>query len=261
MLGAIAGDVIGSVYEANPIKTTEFPLFSRSSQFTDDSVLTIAVADTLLHGGSYIQKFKDYFNWYPYAGYGGHFAAWAGDPYRFEPYNSWGNGAAMRVSPVGFAFNDLETVLAEAKKTAEVTHNHPEGIKGAQITAATIFLARQGESKDAIKTYLQSHYAFEYSLTLTLDEIRPHYHFDVSCQGTVPIALLSLFESNDFEEAIRLAISMGGDSDTLACITGGMAQAFYGKVPDSIAPEVLTRLDEQLRKIVIAFNQKFLVNE
>jgi len=260
MLGAIAGDIIGSVYEVQPIKTTEFPLFSRTSEFTDDSVLTIAVADAILHGDHYAQKFKDYFNWYPYAGYGGHFHAWARDPYNFTPYNSWGNGAAMRVSPVGFAFNDLETVLAEAKKTAEATHNHPEGIKGAQVTAATIYLARQGKTKAEIKSYLQSHYAFEYPLTLTLDEIRPHYSFDISCQGTVPIALLAFFESNDFEQAIRLAVSMGGDSDTLACITGGMAQAFYGKVPDIIVQEVSTRLDEPLRQIVTKFNQKFLIN-
>ncbi|HEY9822544.1 MAG TPA: ADP-ribosylglycohydrolase family protein, partial [Candidatus Sericytochromatia bacterium] len=183
MLGAIAGDIIGSIYERQNIKTKDFPLFSDKCRFTDDSVLTVAVADVILNGGKYADRFKWYYNYYPSPGYGKSFKGWAKSSSN-EPYNSWGNGSAMRVSPVGFAFNNLDTVLEEAKRSAEVTHNHPEGIKGAQATAAAIFLARQGHDKVAIKSYIQT--TFGYDLEQTLDQIRPTYQFDVSCQGSVP---------------------------------------------------------------------------
>jgi ADP-ribosylglycohydrolase len=249
MLGAIAGDIIGSVYEGNNIKTKDFPLFNKKCHFTDDTVLTIAVADVilnagkLLHNQKYIEKFKWYFRRYPHAGYGGSFRNWAKSN-NIEPYNSWGNGAAMRVSPIGFAFNDLKTVLQEAQRSAEVTHNHPEGIKGAQATAAAIFLARAGKDKASIKSYIQ--HTFGYNLEPTLDEIRPTYKFDVSCQGSVPQAIIAFLAATDFEDAIRNAISIGGDSDTIACITGGIAQAFFGGVPKEIAEWTLCQLNDHL---------------
>jgi ADP-ribosylglycohydrolase len=258
MLGAIAGDMIGSIYEFENIKTKDFPLFSHSSQFTDDSILTTAVAHCLLTSTEYVNTFKQYASRYPYplGGYGERFAVWAVSD-QTEPYNSWGNGSAMRVSPVGFAFNDLDTVLAEAKRSAEVTHNHPEGIKGAQATAAAIFLGRTGSSKDAIKSYIQT--TFGYDLERTLAEIRPYYQFDVSCQGSVPEAMIAFLESTDYEDAVRNAVSIGGDSDTIACITGGIAHAFYGKVPDAIAQEVFARLDELLTKVTNHFMSKYSV--
>jgi ADP-ribosylglycohydrolase len=254
MLGAIAGDIIGSVYEGNPIKTKDFPLFCPESCFTDDTVLTVAIAQAILDGGGYADKLKEYCRRYPRAGYGMNFRHW-GMSEHTEPYNSWGNGSAMRVSPVGFAFDDLDTVLSEAKRTAEVTHNHPEGIKGAQATAAAIFLARTGQSKSEIKSYIES--TFDYELSQSLDTIRPHYSFDISCQGTVPQAIIAFLESTDVEDAIRNAVSLGGDSDTLACITGGMAQAFYGGVPEPMTQQALARLDDRLRQVTKVFASRY----
>jgi ADP-ribosylglycohydrolase len=253
MIGALAGDIIGSVYEWHNIKTTEFPLFSDNCFFTDDSVLTVALADTLLHGGDYPDVMVEYFNRYPDAGYGGRFASWASHTDR-QPYNSYGNGSAMRISPVGFAFNTLDLVLEKARIFTECTHNHPEGIKGAQAAAAAIFLARSGESKDVIRTYLSL--TFHYDLSQTLDEIRPDYEYDVTCQGTVPQAVIAFLESNNFEDAIRKAISLGGDSDTLACITGSIAQAFYG-VPPEVEEKVYHFLDEPLAAITREFSGKY----
>jgi len=256
MLGAIAGDIIGSVYERKNIKTKDFPLFDRQCCFTDDTVLTVAVAEVildagdLLHSEQYIEQFKSYFRRYPFAGYGGTFRNWA-NSHNSEPYNSWGNGSAMRVSPIGFAFNDLDTVLYEAKRSAEITHNHPEGIKGAQATAAAIFLARTNNTKPAIKSYIQT--TFGYDLEPTLDDIRPYYKFDVSCQGSVPQAMIAFLESQDYEDAIRNAISLGGDSDTIACIAGGIAQAYYGGVPKAIADQALSHLNEHLSSITAQF--------
>ena len=255
MIGAIAGDIIGSVYEINNIKTKEFPLFSPDCRFTDDTVLTVAVADVLLNGGNYTQSFKNYCRRYPNAGYGANFGYWAMSE-RTEPYNSWGNGSAMRVSPIGFALNDLNSVLSEAKRSAEVTHNHPEGIKGAQATASAIFLARTKKDKKLIKSYIET--AFGYDLNFSIEQIRQNYQFNVSCQGSVPEAIVAFLESTDFEDAIRNAISIGGDSDTIACITGGIAQAFYGGVPKAIAQQVLNILDEPLRQTTEAFNLKYL---
>ena len=257
MIGAIAGDIIGSIYERNNIKTKEFPLFSPGCCFTDDSVLTIAIADVLLNGGSYSEKLKDYCRRYPYAGYGMNFRNWALSS-QTEPYNSWGNGSAMRVSPIGFALDDLDSVLNEAKRSAEVTHNHPEGIKGAQATAAAIFLARTEKDKKRIKSYIET--TIGYDLNFSLDQIRPNYQlqFDVSCQSSVPQAIVAFLESTNFEDAIRNAISIGGDSDTIACITGSIAQAFYGGVSNAIARQVLSILDEPLRQITKTFMSKYL---
>ncbi|MFO8054814.1 MAG: ADP-ribosylglycohydrolase family protein, partial [Bacteroidales bacterium] len=217
MLGAITGDVIGSVYEWNNIKTTAFPLYNEDSFFTDDTVLTIAIADAILRGTDFASSLKKWGRAYPDSGYGGNFMLWLQSG-SMAPYNSWGNGSAMRVSPVGFAFNRLQEVLEKAKATAEVTHDHPEGIKGAQATAAAIFLARNGSSKKQIKQYVEK--TFGYDLSKTPEQIRPGYTFDVSCQGSVPEAIIAFLESTDYEHAIRLAISLGGDSDTIACITG-----------------------------------------
>lgn len=254
MLGAIAGDIIGSVYEWDNTKTKQFPLFQPESRFTDDTVLTVAIADALLHQGDYTDALKQYHQRFPQAGYGGTFKTWAGSSSR-EPYNSWGNGSAMRVSPVAYAFNQLEQVLQEAQRSAEVTHNHPEGIKGAQATAAAIFLARTGQNKAEIKAYIES--TFAYDLSITLAEIRPSYRFDVSCQGSVPQAMIAFLESVDFEDAIRNAISLGGDSDTIACMAGSIAEAFYGSVPTAIAQETLARLDPRLLEIVEAFIARY----
>jgi ADP-ribosylglycohydrolase len=254
MIGAIAGDIIGSVYEGQVIKTRHFPLFDRYSHFTDDTVLTVALADSILHGADYVDKLKEYFHRYPHAGYGGTFYSWALSLKR-TPYNSWGNGSAMRVSPVGHAHDSLEEVLEQARKSAEVTHNHPEGIKGAQATAAAIFLTRSGKGKAEIKQYVAD--TFSYDLDRTLDDIRPHYCFDVSCQGSVPESIIAFLESDDYEGAVRNAVSLGGDSDTMACIAGGIAEAFYGGVPEEIKREVLARLDSHLRGIVDKFTERY----
>lgn len=259
MLGAIAGDIIGSCYEGRRrnIKTTRFPLFAERSRFTDDTVLTVAVADAILHGGGYAEKFKEYYGCYPRAGYGGAFKQWARSD-SMEPYGSWGNGSAMRVSPVGFAFDTLGEVLREAESSAAVTHDHPEGIKGAQAVASAMFLARSGKSRPEIRDYVEE--AFDYDLSEPLDSIREWYARDfteVSCQGSVPQAITAFLESVDFEDAVRKAISIGGDSDTIACMAGGIAEAFYGPVPKGIEEEVLARLDERLSLVVIEFAQRF----
>lgn len=254
MIGAIAGDIIGSIYEWNNIKTTEFPLFGERCFFTDDSVLTVALADVILNGGSYPEKMVEYYNRYPEVGFGDSFAAWA---FRrdFQPYNSYGNGAAMRISPVGFAYNTLEEVLEQAKFFTECTHNHPEGIKGAQATAAAIFLARSGRGREVIREVVTE--TFHYDLTKPLDEIRSGYKCDITCQGTVPQAITAFLESKDFEDAIRKAVSLGGDCDTLTCITGGIAQAYYGGVPAEFQKKVYQILDEPLAQVTRNFMDKY----
>lgn len=251
MIGAIAGDIIGSVYEFDNIKTTDFPLFTSESDYTDDTIMTVAVADWLLNGGDLTRVMQEYGRKYPcpMGGYGGRFSGWLRekDP---QPYNSWGNGSAMRVSAVGWKFDSLEETLDVARETALVSHNHPEGIKGAQATAAAIYLARTGKNKQEIKQYIET--TFSYDLNRTCDEIRPTYHFNESCQGTVPEAIIAFLDSTDFENAIRLAVSLGGDSDTLACITGGIAEAFYG-VPDTIREEVVKRLPKEFNRLLMFF--------
>ncbi len=254
MIGAIAGDIIGSVYEARPIKTKDFPLFQNRSRFTDDSVLTVAVAKAILEKSGYEETVQDMGRRYPHAGYGGSFMRWLMLEHP-RPYNSWGNGAAMRVSPVGFAFDDEKIVLAEAEKTAEITHNHPEGIKGAQATALAVFLARTGTGKNDIRMRISRE--FGYDLDRTVDDIRPGYSFDVSCQGTVPEAVIAFLDSDSWEDAVRNAVSLGGDSDTLACITGGIAEAFYGGVPKEIEREAYARLPEDLKSITEEFLKKY----
>lgn len=254
MLGAIAGDVIGSVHEGARTKTKDFPLFTPRSRFTDDTVLTVAVAECLLRGRDYVDAFHDYFAAYPSRGFGGTFIHWASSRRR-EPYNSWGNGSAMRVSPVAYAATTIEEVLAEARRSAEVTHNHEEGIRGAQATAAAVFLARTGRSKEEIRRYIEEQ--FEYLLDETLDDLRPTYPFDVSCQGSVPQSILAFLESNSYEDAVRNAISLGGDADTMACIAGAIAEAYYGGVSAEIEERVLARLDDRLRGVVNEFRERY----
>lgn len=255
MIGAIAGDIIGSVYEARPIKTKSFELFKPDCRFTDDSVLTIAVADSILNGTPYVDALHDYFHRYPYAGFGGTFYEWARMRSK-SPYYSWGNGSAMRVSPVGYAFDDLDTVLAEAEKSAAVSHDHPEGIKGAQAVAGAVFLARTGNGKEKIRGFVAER--FGYDLTLPLDRIRETYYFDVSCQGSVPQSLIAFLESDGYEDAVRNAVSLGGDADTMAAIAGGIAEAFYG-VPDEIRDRALGYLDEKLIAVVDRFYERFRI--
>ncbi len=254
MLGAIAGDIIGSVFEARPIKTVDFDLFSPRSTFTDDTVLTVAIAWAILENRDYGTAIKAFARRYPGAGYGGAFYQWMQSETN-EPYGSWGNGSAMRASPVGFAFDDVETVLSEAAGSAAVTHNHPEGIKGAQATALAVFLARQGRSKSEIRSEITDR--FQYDLSRTLDEIRPRYRFDASCQGSAPEAIIAFLASADYEDAVRKAISLGGDSDTQACIAGGVAQAFYRKIPDQIVDGARNRLPEEFIAIVDRFEERF----
>ncbi len=257
MLGAIAGDIIGSVYEAAPIKRTDFPLFSHRSHFTDDTVMSVAVASAILNNADYAASLRLFGRRYPDAGYGGRFFSWLFDD-SAGPYQSWGNGAAMRVSPVGFAFDTEEAVLREAHSSAAVSHNHAEGIKGAQATALAIFLARMGESKDSIRHRIST--LFGYDLDRALHAIRPTYRFDVSCQGSVPEAIIAFLESEDFEDAVRKAVSLGGDSDTQACIAGAIAQAFYRCIPEHIVVHVRASLPETLLSVVDDFNTAFRID-
>ena len=254
MLGAIAGDVIGSVHEFNETKTTDFELFHPRSTFTDDTVLTIAVADALLNQRDYVDVFHEYFGRYPNVSYGRAFRSWAETGNR-EPYGSYGNGSAMRVSPVAYAYNTLEEVLAGAHRSAAPTHNHPAGVAGAQATAASIFLARSGYARKEIAAYVTE--TFGYDLTRSIDGIRETYTFNETCQATVPEAIIAFLASTDFEDAIRNAISLGGDADTLACITGGIAEAFYGGVPKYISERTLALLDAPLRYVFESFCASF----
>lgn len=266
MYGAILGDIIGSPYEfdENNIKTKDFPLFCKQSHFTDDSVMTIAVADALMKANTtekfklskeLIRSLKYYGRRYPDCGYGARFSQWllTESP---EPYHSFGNGSAMRVSAAAWMYESLEEVLEIAKVTAQITHDHPEGIKGAQATAAVIYMARHHQSKKKIKAYITKQ--FGYQLDLTCDEIRPHYHHVESCQETVPQAIIAFMEGTSFEDVIRTAISLGGDSDTLAAIAGSMAEGYYG-VPDELKTECEQRLPGDLRKILKKFYKKYEV--
>jgi ADP-ribosylglycohydrolase len=254
MIGAIAGDIIGSAFEFEPFKSKDFDLVQPATRFTDDSVLTVAVARAILEDDDYGDAIREIGLRYPNSGYGLHFYHWLrmGET---GPYNSFGNGSAMRVSPVGFAFDDEEKVLLEARRSAEVSHNHPEGIKGAQATALAILLARRGCGKDEIKQEIQSR--FEYDLERPLAEIRPVYIFNETCQGSVPEAIIAFLESESYEDAVRNAVSLGGDSDTQACIAGGIAQAHYGMPPAEIVDLVRTILPEDLWAITEAFCKRF----
>ena len=254
MIGAIAGDVIGSVFEHYAITSTQFELFSRYSRFTDDTVLTMAIANAIMRKIDYASSLRTSGAKYPQAGYGASFFRWIFSS-GITRDNSWGNGSAMRVSPVGFAFESEDEVLKEAKKSAQVTHNHPEGIKGAQAVALAIFLARSGKSKKAIKSEII--HRFGYHLDRKIDDIRPHYHFDVSCQGSVPESIIAFLEGENFEDTIRKGVSLGGDSDTIACIAGGIAQAFYRDIPQEIVSNVRKRLPESFLHIIDKFCERY----
>ena len=255
MIGAIAGDIIGSSYEHWPIKSTDFPLFDSSSRFTDDTVLTIAVAKAIMEEGNYLEAIIRLGRKYADAGYGGAFRKWlASDSH--EAYGSWGNGSAMRVSPVGFAFNTVDEVLREARRTAEISHNHPEGIRGAQAVALAVYLARTTGSRDVIREEISGR--FGYDLNRSVEEIRPGYHFEVSCRRSVPEAIIAFLDSENFEEAIRNAVSLGGDADTQACIAGGIAQACYGQIPHHIADRIPEFLTDELLEITEEFTRTFL---
>lgn len=261
MYGAILGDIIGSPYEFDMgNKSKAFPLFSERSTFTDDTVMTLAVgwafldaqpnADIAWIRHRLISSMQQYGKDFPHAGYGSMFRRWLRerDP---QPYNSYGNGSAMRVSSVGWLYNDLKTVRSMARLSAEVSHNHPEGIKGAEATASAIFLARTGKSKAEIRAYVEE--AFGYDLSRTCDQIRPNYHHIESCQETVPQAITAFLEGESFEDVIRTAVSLGGDCDTLTCIAGAIAEAFYG-VPEELKEECRNRLPEQLLEVLLSFD-------
>lgn len=260
MLGAIIGDMIGSPYEftGHSIKTTEFPLFSALSRFTDDTVMTCAVAKGLLapanneaqERDNLINAMHDLGREFPRAGYGQRFVLWIYGRKR-EPLGSYGNGSAMRVSPVGWMFDSLELVEHHAAISAAVSHNHLEGIKGAQAVAGSIFLARTGASQDAIRQYVTNRYG--YDLTRTLDAIRPHYYHIETCQQSVPEAITAFLESTSYEDAVRKAVSLGGDADTQAAIAGSIAEAFYGRIPEAMIQEAFTRLSPSLFSVIRAW--------
>lgn len=254
MFGAIIGDIAGSTYERHNFKFECCHIFEEGSQFTDDTVLTLATADHFLFGDSYSTAYRRFGRNYPHAGYGANFRQWMRSDAP-KPYNSWGNGSAMRVSPIGWVADDLDWVLEEAGRSAEVTHNHPSGIKGAQAVAACIFLARQGVSKSGINDYVEQ--KFSYNLHRSLAEIRPGYRFDVSCDGSVPEAIIAFLESSNFEDAIRKAISLGGDSDTIAAISGAIAHAFYGEIPQWMTDHCMGLLDVAQNSIITDFWKKY----
>lgn len=256
LFGTIYGDMAGSTYETHPVKDYHFNTFPENSHFTDDTVMTLAVATWLMSekrdSETLIKSMQLFGAIYPYAGYGRSFFNWLHED-NPQPYNSWGNGSAMRVSPCAWVAKSLGEAEELAKKSAEVTHNHPEGIKGAQAVAAAIYMARKGASKKEISDYITTTYG--YDLTRTVSEIRANgYKFDVSCQRSIPEAIIAFLESNDYEEAIRLAIYLGGDADTQAAIAGSIAEAFYG-IPDEFVEKVKPRLTEGLMKVVEIFNE------
>lgn len=253
MIGAIAGDIAGSVYEFDNVVDDQFPLFRNDCFFTDDTVLTCCVARFAMFGGDLVDMFHQAVDDYPHLSWGMRFRDWATSGAR-HPYHSHGNGSAMRVSAVGFAYDSMDEVMAMAEETASVTHNDPEGVRGAQATAVSILLAREGNSKPEIQEYIECE--FGYSLGTPLDEVRESYCFDESCQGTVPYAIRAFLESEDHEDALRKAIWLGGDSDTIACIAGGIAEAFYGEVSPSIREIVFEKLDGPLADVVREFEQR-----
>lgn len=254
MFGAIVGDIAGSPYERVNCKDEACEIFADVATFTDDTVLTLATADHFIRGDAYAEVYRQFGRNYPYAGYGRSFREWmmSDSP---QPYNSWGNGSAMRVSPIAWVGDNLDWVLNEARESAAVTHNHPNAIKGAQAVAAAVYLARIGSSKSDIGDYITRE--FGYDLTRKIEDIRPAYVFDVSCEGSVPEAIIAFLESTDFESAIRLAISIGGDSDTIACIAGAIAHAFYGKIPRWMAKYSRSVLDPSLLSIIDDFWKRY----
>ena len=256
MIGAILGDILGSTYEWRNTKTETFPLFPPETRFTDDTVMTIATSYALLQQKSYRETYQNFYHRYPNAGYGSRFSEWAQNK-EANAYGSYGNGSAMRVSPVAYAFRTETEVLSEAERSAGVSHNHPEGIKGAKAIALATFYARNGKSKDFIKKEIEKR--FGYNLQDSISNIRKTYHFDVSCQGSVPEAIISFLESTDYESAIRKAISLGGDSDTIACMCGSIASAYYGEIPDLILSKGISYLDSYLKEQVKQFAKQYPV--
>ena len=252
LIGAICGDIIGSWYEFCSTKRINFELFTNRSRFTDDTVCSIAIADALMNGNDFVGKLKYWCRKYPRAGYGGNFNWWfrQDDP---QPYNSWGNGSAMRVSAIGAFAKSTKETLTLAEESAIVSHNHPEGVKGAQATALAINLALQGCTKEEIKSQIETH--FGYDLNRKYADIQLRYTFDVSCQGSIPEAIIAFLESSDYESAIRMAVAYGGDADTQAAITGGIAAAYYGAIPDNIITECLNRLPLDIKEFIAKFNQ------
>lgn len=257
MKGAIIGDIVGSVYEHAPVKYEDFQLFTDDSTITDDTVLTIASAYAILHNKSYDSAYKLWGRKYPYAGYGGLFKEWL-DSECSTPYNSWGNGAAMRVSPIAWAFNTLEEVQSEAIKSASVTHDHPEGIKGALAVATAIFLARCNRSKIQIQEYISREY--KYNLLTDYEKLKRDYRPDVSAQGSVPQAIVAFLASVNYEDAVRKAVALGGDSDTQACIAGGIAQAFYGEIPRGMISMAHSIIPGEMLDVVVQFNKKYRID-
>ena len=256
MLGAIIGDFVGSVHEFHAPKTKDFPLVDPRCRITDDSILTFAIAEWVMHGTDLVTRFHELVAEYPNSGWGGMFRQWA-IARRLNPYNSYGNGAAMRASPTGWAFASLDETLAAAADSARVTHDHSEGIKGAQATAAAVYFARTARDKELIRSEITAR--FGYDLDRTVDSIRPDYSFDETCQGTVPEAIVAFLDSTDYEDAIRNAISLGGDADTLACITGGIAHAFYGSIPPDLSAHVLDHVPAALRPTWDEFRKTYRV--
>ncbi len=254
ILGALAGDIIGSVFEKANIKTTAFELFCDRSRFTDDTVMTVATMDAMLSGEDHAAAYQRYGRKYPYRGYGGKFREWIYSP-KPRPYQSIGNGSAMRSSPIGWACRDMEEVMAEAKRSAEVSHDHPEGIKGAQAIATAVFMARNGYVKEAIREHVST--TFGYDMDRTIAGIRRTYAFDGSCPGSVPESIIAFLEGDDPEHAIRLAVSIGGDSDTIASMTGAMAEAFYGELPGSMVQATLRLLPAEFVDVVERFSVRY----
>ena len=251
IIGAIIGDIVGSRFEWNNHKSTDFDLFANGCRFTDDTVMTVAVAEWLETGKHLPDIMRKWAKKYFRRGYGVRFANWLFMTPNPQPYNSLGNGSGMRVSPVGFYAKSLDNALELAEQSAEVSHNHPEGIKGAQAIASAIFLAREGRSKEEIRDYIEQ--TFGYNLHRTCDEIRPTYQFNMTCEGSCPEAIVAFLDSTDYESAIRLAVSLGGDSDTIACMTGGIAAAFYG-VPDHIIEQAMEYIPDDMMEIINKFD-------
>lgn len=249
ILGAIAGDVLGSTYEFNNIKTTDFDPYNENSRFTDDTVLNIAVADAILNNSPFNETIAKYARNYPNT-YGPGFTKWFSSS-DLTPYNSFGNGAAMRVAPVGFAYPELDQVLIKARETAEASHTHPEAVKGAQAIASCIFLAKVGNSKETLREYVES--TFNYDLDFTIDRVRDDHVFNATCQGTVPHSIVAFLDSADYVSAIKLAISLGGDSDTIACMTGGIASAYYKFIPKQLVEFVEKKLPDEFKSIIYQF--------
>lgn len=254
MIGAIIGDIVGSVHERVHLKRMDFPLFVQNSRFTDDTVMTLAVAEAIMNQEPFAPVLHRWGRKYPDRGYGKMFRKWLKSD-DLKAYNSYGNGSAMRVTPIGYAYERPDQVMQEAKTSAKATHDHPEGIKGAQAVALCVLLARKGQTKESIRDSIEG--LFGYDLSRTIQEIRPKYKFDATCQGSVPESIIAFLDSKDVEHAIRLGISLGGDADTIACIAGGIAQAFYKEVPKDLSDKARELLSEEALEVLDKFCKKY----